>query len=114
MRPAPLEQRPAWQALQAHSEQVLGQHLRDLFAADPPRGEAMAAQALGLYLDYSKQRVTDQTIALLLRLAEESGLAERRAAMFRGDRINLSEDRSVLHVALRMPRDATLVVDGVD
>jgi len=114
MSAAPLQQRPAWQALAAHCEQVKGRHLRALFAEDPGRGERMAVQAAGLYLDYSKQRVTDQTMSLLIQLAEESGLAEHRAAMFRGDRINISEDRSVLHVALRMPREATLVVDGVD
>ena len=116
MSPTPtrLADRPAWRSLTSHYEQVKDQHLRELFAQDPGRGQRMAVEALGLYLDYSKQRVTDQTLSLLFELAEQSQLAEHRAAMFRGDRINVSEDRSVLHVALRMPRDATLVVDGVD
>ncbi len=89
-------------------------HLRDLFAADPGRGERMTAEACGLYLDYAKHRVTAETIDLLVALAEESGVAERRDAMFRGEHINVTEDRAVLHVALRMPRDVALVVDGVD
>jgi glucose-6-phosphate isomerase len=89
-------------------------HLRELFASDPGRWERMSAQGAGLYLDYSKNRVTDETLGLLVELAEQSGLAQRRAAMFAGERINVSEDRSVLHVALRMPRGASLVVDGVD
>ena len=91
-----------------------GIHLRELFAADPGRGERLTAEAAGLYLDYSKNRVTDETLRLLVALAEESGVAERRDAMFRGERINVSEDRSVLHVALRMPADEPLVVDGTD
>ncbi|MFZ4518618.1 MAG: glucose-6-phosphate isomerase [Microthrixaceae bacterium] len=110
----PLTERPAWAALRAHHAEVAGRHLRELFADDPTRGTRLAAEALGLYLDYSKHRVTDETVGLLVRLAEESGLRDRIDAMFRGDRINVSEDRSVLHVALRLPRDATLVVDGVD
>ena len=110
----PLAERKAWQALRRHYEEIAGQHLRDLFAADPSRGERMCAEAAGLYLDYSKNRVTDETMRLLVALAEESGVAERRDAMFRGDRINVSEDRAVLHVALRMPRTASLVVDGAD
>jgi glucose-6-phosphate isomerase len=89
-------------------------HLRELFASDPGRGERLSAQGAGLYLDYSKNRVTDETLGLLVELAEQSGLAQRRAAMFAGEKINVSEDRSVLHVALRMPREASLVVDGVD
>jgi glucose-6-phosphate isomerase len=89
-------------------------HLRELFATDPGRGERMSAQGAGLYLDYSKNRVTDETLGLLVELAEQSGLAQRRAAMFAGERINVSEDRAALHVALRMPREASLVVDGVD
>jgi glucose-6-phosphate isomerase len=89
-------------------------HLRELFAADPGRGERMVAEAAGLYLDYSKNRITDETLRLLLQLARESGLEARRAAMFAGEHINVSEDRAVLHVALRMPRDARLVVDGAD
>ena len=89
-------------------------HLRDLFAADPARGERLTAAAAGLYLDYSKNRLTDETLALLVDLANQSGLRERTEAMFRGERINITENRPVLHVALRMPRTATLVVDGTD
>jgi glucose-6-phosphate isomerase len=89
-------------------------HLRDLFAGDPTRGERFTAEAVGLYLDYSKNRINDETMGLLLQLAEESGVERHRDMMFKGDRINVSENRSVLHVALRMPRDASLVVDGVD
>ena len=111
---APLTERPAWRALRSHHAELAPRHLRELFAADPERGERFTVEALGLYLDYSKHRITEETIGLLLELAEQSGLRERIDAMFRGDRINVSEDRSVLHVALRMPREATLVVDGVD
>ena len=110
----PLRERPAWAALQRHYDEVSGRHLRELFAGDPARGERLVAEAAGLFLDYSKNRITDETIELLGRLAAESGLAERRDAMFRGERINVSEDRSVLHVALRMPRERSLIVDGVD
>jgi len=110
----PLRQRPAWAALEAHHAAIAGTHLRDLFAADPDRGDRMHAEAAGLYLDYSKHRVTDETLERLVQLADESGLRAHIDAMFRGDRINVSENRSVLHVALRMPRDATLLVDGVD
>ena len=110
----PLRERPAWAALERHHGVVRDLHLGDLFAADPTRGERLVAEGGGLYLDYSKNRVTDETMALLLQLAEQSGLAERREAMFRGDRINVSENRSVLHVALRMPQGASLLVDGVD
>jgi glucose-6-phosphate isomerase len=110
----PLPERTAWQALTRHYAEISGQHLRELFAADPGRGERMHAEAAGLYLDYSKNRVTDETMRLLVQLAVESQLAERRDAMFRGEHINVSEDRAVLHVALRMPRDASLVVDGTD
>jgi glucose-6-phosphate isomerase len=109
-----LRERPAWTALERHYAQIRDSHLRDLFAADPRRGERLTAEGAGLYLDYSKNRITDETVPLLLQLAEQSGLHERTEAMFRGDRINLSEDRSVLHVALRMPKGASLVVDGVD
>ena len=105
---------PAWQALQAHLEQVRPLHLRQLFADDPHRGERLAVEAEGLYLDYSKHRVTDETITLLLRLADACGLDQRIAAMFRGDRINVTENRAVLHVALRAPRDARIELDGVD
>jgi glucose-6-phosphate isomerase len=110
----PLRQRPAWRALERHAEEVQPLHLRDLFASDPDRGERLVAEAAGLYLDYSKNRVTDETLRLLRELAEECGLRERTDAMFRGDRINTTENRSVLHVALRMPRHRSLVVDGVD
>jgi glucose-6-phosphate isomerase len=110
----PLRDRPAYQALERHHAEIAGQHLRDLFAADPARGERLVAEAAGLYLDYSKNRVTDETMRLLVDLAEESGVAQRREAMFRGEHINVSEGRSVLHVALRMPRGTALVVDGVD
>jgi glucose-6-phosphate isomerase len=110
----PLTQRAAWIALGRHLEEVRGMHLRTLFAEDPARGERMTAEAAGLYLDYSKNRITDETLPLLTGLAEESGVPERRDAMFRGERINVSEDRSVLHVALRMPRERSLIVDGED
>jgi glucose-6-phosphate isomerase len=110
----PLPERKAWQALKRHYDEIAGQHLRDLFAEDPGRGERLTAEAAGLYLDYSKNRVTDETMRLLVALAEESGVAERRDAMFRGDHINVSEDRAVLHVALRMPEGAHLEVDGAD
>ena len=114
MMPAPLAHRSSWRALRDHHGQVQHLSLRELFDSDPDRGSRLVAEGVGLYLDYSKQRVTDETMRLLIQLAEESGLPEKRAAMFRGDRINVSEDRSVLHVALRMPRDAMLIVDGVD
>jgi glucose-6-phosphate isomerase len=114
MSAAPLRERESWQALEQHYATVRELHLRELFAADPMRGERLAADGAGLYLDYSKNRVTDETLSLLVRLAEESGLAERTEAMFRGDRINVSENRSVLHVALRMPSGRSLLVDGVD
>ena len=110
----PLRDRPAFAALLAHHAEIAPRHLRELFAEDPGRGERLALEAAGLYADLSKHRVTDTTIDLLVSLAEESGLAERRAAMFRGDHINTTEDRAVLHTALRLPRDAVLVVDGVD
>jgi glucose-6-phosphate isomerase len=114
MPTVPLRERPAWKALEQHYAEIAGVHLRQLFADDPGRGERLTAEAAGLYLDYSKNRVTDETLRLLVQLAEESGVAERRDAMFRGDRINVSENRSVLHVALRMPKGTSLVVDGVD
>jgi glucose-6-phosphate isomerase len=109
-----LRQLKAWQELERHHAQLAPQHLRDLFAADPGRGERLTASAEGLYLDYSKNRVTDETMALLIELARQAGMPERRDAMFAGEHINVSEDRAVLHVALRMPRDASLVVDGAD
>jgi len=110
----PLRERAAWKALERHYADLRKAHLRDLFAADPARGERLAAEGAGLYLDYSKNRVTDETLRLLVQLAEECGLRERTEAMFRGERINTTEDRSVLHVALRMPRETSLVVDGRD
>ena len=114
MAVTPLPERKAWQALRRHHAEIAGQHLRELFAADPGRGERLTAEAAGLYLDYSKNRVTDETMRLLVELAAESGVPERRDAMFRGEHINVSEDRAVLHVALRMPRTASLIVDGAD
>jgi glucose-6-phosphate isomerase len=110
----PLRERPAWDALSQHYEQIRGRHLRDLFAQDDTRGERLVAEAAGLYLDYSKNRITDETLGLLVALAEQSGLRERTEAMFRGDHINVSENRPVLHVALRMPKGSSLVVDGVN
>jgi len=110
----PLTARQSWKALQAHQEKIREVHLRTLFDDDPRRGERLTAEAAGIHLDYSKNRVTDETLALLRRLAEESGLRERIDAMFRGDKINLTENRSVLHVALRAPRGTSMVVDGKD
>jgi glucose-6-phosphate isomerase len=103
-----------WQALQAHAEKIRDVHLRDLFAADPQRGERLSAQVADLYVDFSKNRVTDETLSLLGALATQAGLTDRIAAMFAGARINTSENRPVLHTALRLPRDAQLVVDGQD
>jgi glucose-6-phosphate isomerase len=108
----PLVQRPAWKALRTHYENIGGLHLRSLFADDPRRGERMAFDAVGIYFDYSKNRVTDETIKLLVQLAEQSDLRGRIDAMFRGDKINVSEQRAVLHVALRAPRGSSIVVDG--
>jgi glucose-6-phosphate isomerase len=110
----PLRERKAWQALERHYAEISGLHLRDLFAADPGRGERLTQEHVGIYLDYSKNRVTDETMRLLVELAEESGVQQRRDAMFAGEHINVSEDRAVLHVALRLPKTATLVVDGKD
>jgi glucose-6-phosphate isomerase len=107
-----LTARPAWQALDAHHRRVREVHLRKLFADDPTRGERMTAEAVGLYLDYSKNRITDDTLMLLRQLAEESGLRARIDAMFRGEKINSTENRAVLHVALRAPRGTSIVVDG--
>jgi glucose-6-phosphate isomerase len=106
--------RPAWKALAAHHATLQEVHLRDLFAADPARGERLTAEAAGLYLDYAKQRVTDETMRLLVALAEEADLAGRIAAMFRGDKINVTENRAVLHTALRAPRGTSVLVDGKD
>jgi glucose-6-phosphate isomerase len=110
----PLTQLAAWQALEAHHPKVRNLQLRKLFADDPGRGERMKAEAAGIYLDYSKHLVTDDTLALLLRLAEESGLRARIEAMFQGQRINVTENRAVLHVALRAPRGDVITVDGTD
>jgi len=104
--------RAAWQALRDHYETVRGLHLRDLFADDPTRGERMTAEAAGVYLDYSKHRINDETLKLLIELAEQSGLRARIDAMFRGEKINITENRAVLHVALRAPKGASIVVDG--
>jgi len=109
-----LRERAAYRKLESHYAEVERLHLRELFAADPTRGTRLTAEAAGLYLDYSKHRVTDETIALFVQLAEESGVRDRIEAMFRGDRINVTENRSVLHTALRLPRGAALVVDGQD
>src|ERR687892_693535 len=108
----PLVERQAWNALEAHYKNVRELDLRKLFADDPKRGERMTAEAVGLYLDYSKNRITDETLKLLLQLADESGLRGRIDAMFRGEKINLTESRAVLHVALRAPRGASIIVDG--
>jgi glucose-6-phosphate isomerase len=109
-----LRKRPAWTALEQHHGEIGDRHLRDLFAEDPERGNRLVMEGAGLFLDYSKNRITDETLRLLARLADEQGVAERRDAMFRGEHINVSEDRAVLHVALRMPRDRSLIVDGED
>ncbi len=110
--PTSLTSRPAWKALQAHFNSIHSRHLRTLFAEDPKRGEHMSLEAVGLYLDYSKHRADPETIRLLLALADDIGLRSRIDAMFRGDKINLTEDRAVLHVALRAPRGASIIVDG--
>ena len=112
MNVAPLRQRPAWTALAAHARKIEKLHLRQLFADDSRRGERMTLEAAGLYLDYSKNRITDETLALLFQLAKESGLRERIDAMFGGEKINVTEKRAVLHVALRAPKGAAIVVDG--
>ena len=108
----PLAQQPAWQALAAHYQVMRQGNLRQLFADDPQRGERLTAEALGLYLDYSKHLVTDETIRLLLRLADDCDLRERIDAMFSGEKINVTEQRAVLHVALRAPKGARILVDG--
>jgi glucose-6-phosphate isomerase len=108
----PLALLPAWKALQAHYEAIRTKHLRELFASDPGRGTRLTAEAAGIYFDYSKHRVTDETLKLLLDLARQSGLAEHRDAMFSGEKINITEKRAVLHTALRAPKDAVIKVDG--
>ena len=110
----PLRERPSFAALERRREALAQVSLRDLFAADPARGERLTLEAAGLYLDYSKNLVDDETLGLLDRLAEESELADRREAMFRGEHVNVTEDRAVLHIALRMPRGRSLIVDGAD
>ena len=111
---APLREGAAWKSLQRHHEEIGDRHLRDLFAADPQRGERFVADGAGLHLDFSKNRIDEQTLTLLGELARERGVEERREAMFAGEHINVSEGRAVLHVALRMPRERSLLVDGVD
>src|ERR1017187_4477402 len=103
----PLTQRPSWQALEEHYHKIRDLHLRTLFAQDPQRGEHFSAEAIGVYLDYSKNRITDETLRLLLEVANASGLRERIDAMFSGEKINVTEQRAVLHVALRAPKDET-------
>src|SRR5215472_10461666 len=108
----PLASRPAWKALQAHAQAIWSLHLRQLFAEDAKRGERLTAEAAGIFLDYSKNRVTDETLKQLFELAEQSGLKARIDAVFRGEKINVTEDRAVLHVALRAPKGASISVDG--
>ena len=110
----PLSERAAWKALQVHFEQIGSKHLRDFFAEDQARGERFTAEADGIFLDFSKNRINDETLKLLLQLAEESRLVERREAMFRGEKINITENRAVLHVALRAPKGESIVLDGED
>src|SRR5215510_8796653 len=107
-----LTRQPAWKSLATHYNEMSNWHLRDLFADDAQRGEQLRAEAVGLYLDYSKNRITEETVRLLIKLAEECGLRERIDAMFRGDKINITENRAVLHVALRAPRGTSIIVDG--
>ncbi len=108
----PLTERRAWKALGSHFTKTKKLHLRELFAADPKRGERMTAEAVGLFLDYSKNRITDETLQLLVQLADESDLRARIDAMFKGEKINITENRAVLHVALRAPKGTTITVDG--
>src|SRR6202020_1835120 len=110
----PLTQRAAWTALVAHHEKIQNTPLRSLFSDDPQRASRFSLEAAGLFLDYSKNRITEETRQLLLQLAKESGLEERRDAMFRGEKINITEKRAVLHVALRAPEGETILVDGKD
>jgi glucose-6-phosphate isomerase len=110
----PLSERPAWKALETHSQQIQGKQLKQLFADDPARGERLTVETGGILLDYSKNRITDETLKLLIQLAEESGLRARIDAMFRGEKINITENRAVLHVALRAPKSESIFVDGED
>jgi glucose-6-phosphate isomerase len=112
MNVPPLRQRPAWALLQAHYQTIKGLHFRQVFAQEPDRGERLSAEAAGIYLDYSKNRITAETLQFLLQLAKESDLRGRIEAMFQGEAINVSEERAVLHVALRAPRGATIVHHG--
>src|SRR5271170_7744532 len=114
VKAVPLTQLSAWKALESHYQQIKDVHLRSLFADDATRGERLKAEAAGIYLDYSKHRITDDTLKLLLKLAEESGLRERIDAMFSGEKINITENRAVLHVALRAPKGTKILVDGKD
>jgi glucose-6-phosphate isomerase len=114
MNSLPLVQRKAWKALETHYAKIQSQHLKQFFADDPERGKKLTAEAVGIYFDYSKHRVTDETLKLLLQLAEESGLRSHIDAMFRGDKINITEKRAVLHTALRAPKGQSILVDGVD
>jgi glucose-6-phosphate isomerase len=111
---APLKERSAWKSLGSHCPEMRDLNLRKLFADDPKRGERLSAESVGIYLDYSKNRITGETMSLLLQLAEESGLRGHIDAMFRGDKINVTENRAVLHVALRAPKSESIVVDGED
>jgi glucose-6-phosphate isomerase len=114
METMPLTQRPAWRALKTHYQDIKDVHLRKLFEDDPRRGERLRVEATGLYLDYSKHRITDETLHLLFDLARESGLEDRRQAMFAGEKINSTENRAVLHTALRAPKGSKITVDGHD
>ena len=110
----PLNERKAWKALEAHHKQVSGMTLKEMFASDPGRGTRLTAEAGGIFLDYSKNRVTDETLKLLIDLAVESGVKERCEAMFTGEKINITEGRAVLHVALRAPKSEKIMLDGED
>ncbi len=113
-KPASLSDRAAWKALEAHYQQIRDMQLRQMFADDPSRGERFTVETGGIFLDYSKNRITDETLKLLIQLAEESGLRARIDAMFRGEKINITENRAVLHVALRAPKGESIFVDGED
>src|SRR5208282_2505512 len=110
--PQPLTRRPQWVALTEHCQQIKHRHLRELFAADPTRGERLVAEAAGLYFDYSKNRINDETCRLLFALAEACSVGRRIDAMFSGEKLNTTEQRAVLHVALRAPLSESIVVDG--
>ena len=110
----PLFDRPAWKALEAHHQQIQGMQLKQLFANDAGRGDRFTLEAAGIFLDYSKNRVTDETLKLLIQLANECGLRSRIDAMFKGEKINITENRAVLHVALRAPKSESIFVDGED